>query len=172
MAVFCRRNAVETGTPAAEATTQYRPLTAFADSIGAVATPEAFFTAVLAPHRYADCEDSGGTVNVTTTPATPAPAELVTFTCGGELKKVFTLVDASYPIMAVTAVTMTGLAALPQDGAELPSPEYDATMVEAGGLGPLQLATPLTRVALHTDFRPAEKTTVPVGPAVPVTVAE
>ena len=67
---------------------------------------------------------------------------------------------------------MTGAAADPHDGAEPASPEYDPRTVWALGTGPVQVAEPLESVALHMDVRPEEKTTVPVGPAAPLTAAE
>jgi hypothetical protein len=65
----------------------------------------------------------------------------------------------------------TGLAPVPHDGADPPSPEYDPSTVRAVGTGPLQVAVPFTMGALHMVFSPAENTTVPVGPADPVTDA-
>jgi hypothetical protein len=65
-----------------------------------------------------------------------------------------------------------GLTPVPHDGAEVPSPEYDPRTTFVGGTGPAQVAVPFATFAVHRGLRPAEKTTVPVGPAGPVTDAE
>ena len=154
-----------------------------------MATPAALVTTVVGPHAMADAPVVGR-MKLTATPGTPTAVLLGTCTCSRVEKNVLMLAlcesssastievgtsvfaAATGAVGAVGAVATTLLWAVPHDGAEAASPEYDPRTVAVAGRGPVQLATPLEMVAVHSDPRPAENTTVPVGPAEPATVAE
>ena len=147
------------------------PLLLLADMNGDVATPLALVRTVADPQNTTEAPVVGA-VNVTVTPGTPAPEASVTLAFNWRAKKVSALAICPEPDTATIFVGAREFRAFPHEGAEAPSPEYDARIVPPVGKGPVQLAALFEMVAVHKDASPEEKTTVPIGPAAPVTVAK